>query len=735
MRFFRPFLIAACYSGIIISLWVLNNSALSTGNVHAGDYFAPIDPLYSAWVKNFPFNHITSAGLEDSFHRSMVPLDLWHYLFGLAGATSALSTYSFIALILTISHISFFRAANYFYEKVYGIEDRSPWPAHTFSALYSISPYVIGLILPGHFPILLIYALFPLLIILIEKYLVNKEIFYLMGLSYFVFLAAAPAFANVGVIYACFLALAIYISARLITGEIKITQAAVTILALVLSLLLSNAWWLLSHITTLPRLAELAAISNSGMNNGLDYSSQYATLPKVFLLMAEGQLHFPSQIGHGNYISIAAIGWATIISLCGTALLFRTRNKIVLAFFITALCLIFLVKGTSPPISNVFQLMFDSIPGFGVLRRPSSKMYGWFIFFWLMLAYLFVANVASGFKNKWLIICFLVISASAVSWYSFQFVNSHSLQNFSVNPHFKQLNTILDEENAQRILVLPGNSALPPKSRRPEDYAGLDYTLELIRFPQITYDTGDTLIEERYKPLLKQAVPALLENGESICSSLKMLGISHILVRNDLNNRFTKLDPYYIMNVLNSQPYLERVSLGGEKNIELTLYRVDKVCRGDLIEISEGEVKQIRVIDPTRIFVDIEMESDLTTVILKTNKNSNWRVTAYQTCQGDGASSIGRLHLGTGGAFTQLDCEDFKNGRPLIAETGETKFYNEWSVNFAHQIPTNDTNKRTFTIRISHQNYWLLRVGEAISIATFFMATMILFRRARKLSN
>lgn len=229
------------------------------------------------------------------------------------------------------------------------------------------------------------------------------------------------------------------------------------------------------------------------------------------------------------------------------------ERKIVIFFISVAILSIFFTAGTHPPFGFMYEWMMRHIYAFSIFRTAFYK-FGYGI--WFAYAFLFsysVYKLSSYFKNKYLINLGFILALIFVLIYNFPFFTGSffkfqtpfdtriTLPSYliEVKDYVKNLS------DDSRILLIPPPS---PSSGQSDIYNFGYFSRTPLPF-EITQKSVVTNVEVNstgQEELTELLYSSILQNKEELARNIiNILGINHVLVRNDvsLNNPKYRVTP------------------------------------------------------------------------------------------------------------------------------------------------------------------------------------------------
>jgi hypothetical protein len=585
------------------------------------DYVSMLNPFL---MKNYFLDAIklNNLGGDSSFLMAELPANFLFLLLHLLHFSPQIATFILISIFLYLSQVIFYQTSFHFLN-FKGIKSNRNL-IFFISVCYAFSGYQAFMIIPGHFYTLMLYAFFPAIIYLtslvsISPTVICKESLYLL-LIYFL---CSISFANVGIIYVFMIAISIYFSSVFLHNDINFFSFVRIILLTFIFVLVSNIWWLG------PYLLNLSSYINSN-NTYQDIiqlvalASREANISNIFLGAPEGIFTIKDIMGskiiyHGIFYSTFFFLFSLLILL---ALLISNVNykKNITTFLIPLLLSIFFLKGTNQPFSDLFLFLYDEFPFFKVFRRPTSKFWGFYLFYFnfaLLISSVYLQNKFARYKIYinifFLAACILLLRS---------FVQLPAFQPFNVPNSYNQLSSFLKSEPKGRTLVLPltkNNVNLYKETLN--NYQGFDPVRMFLDADLIFVD----LIHGSKIGSLNEILFAI-RNGKNICNISKDLNISKILVRTDiLNNDDMYSSQYYFSVLEKNESIVSTNKFFIEKLLIGKVFTINNNCISDILT-AEGQFDSylFKALHSSLYYAEINgLKGDMY-LNLKNAYNENW---------------------------------------------------------------------------------------------------------------
>ena len=601
--------------------------------IGADDYLSPINSLISFHYAIYPFDQLNGAGFEQPYVVAMLPVYLFYYIMDWLEATPLFSTIFLLSLLIFVAEIAFFVSLKYFLTHKLRYPRESTVACAIGAILYGFSPYFIAQVLPGHGMSLFVYALFPLIILYLDALMVAVKIDYTAAIALFVTLAlCSPSFANIGILYVFLIAGAIYALLVTLVERLDIWRSSVHFTVFVVLAFISNAWWLSPHLYNLQRYIAASKTYGGEMLNLVGFASKDATIANIFQGKPESTIYMIDILGHNYYINM----FQSLIFLVITLLVIRaafSRQRQIHALLFAALVSIMFLKGVQAPFSDLFLWVYNNIPGFQVMRRPTAKFYGFFLFFFLACATFELATIVDKLNNpRWWAHILLGFLGVAAVYMVLIFSLTNSLKPFNIPRMYFETRDYLMRDQVERALILPIVSGVRPHYRYTmNSYSGMDFVNELFRFPKIAPHSVDLSINEGYLRPTNELIQ-LIRDNKSICETSRALGISHIVVRDDLVHSSVQDAPRLIAAILDKHPDIaQRTAFADKSGAELIVYKLKVECTGNLLNLDGKFVSfKYELLNPGKIVLNIEGLRGSAKLTFLDDYSQNWGVFVEQ---------------------------------------------------------------------------------------------------------
>lgn len=594
-----------------------------------GEYLSPVNAFQEITNRLAMFYPKVEAGSNIAFLTPHIfPFLGWHAVLSYFHISSLIASLSFLSLILFCSQISMRAWLNYVLRYKFKVKVTSIW-FFSFIAgvLYGFSPFYIWLIAPSHIYQLIAMALFPWMLLLIDKLLTNsmsqKTI---LTRLFLLFLCSAPAFANIGIFYVLFVVFSLYIAAYWITREVSLFRAFYVLIMVILTAVTANIWWLLPYVYTINETININFKSDIITTN-ISTSVGAAYILNILLGHPELLLYLSPQ--YQIYLS-KFFETGTLIMVGCSLLLIRYWKKYIFSLIclIMLISAIYIVKGDQPPLAWVFVQLYSHFPGFQIFRRPVSKYYFVYWFFLLTLSISFLSIFYNRIRNnnKFLSSTVNIFLSVFTVGILFAFIMTKEGNTFSIPQYYYDASSYLQKMNVTRVLLLPDLQGSPPTfDNQWIRYSGADFFPAITKSEFIVPDKTNYSADFPSKKLANKMVDEI-RNGQSFCETASFLGVSHIVLRHDLSTGVMIVDdPEATQQKLEKSPDIGKVKLFGINSSikRLSIYEIRSECRRNLIQISSGTATS-RTIIPGLIVLHVKGAAQNTIVKSLYNYSDQW---------------------------------------------------------------------------------------------------------------
>lgn len=619
---------------VVDSLWYIFSSphVFSYQFLGSADYISPIQIITNIVTHFFVYDPYIYGGINSAYLIAHLFPEYALFYFGNFLPISPLFISLFyIAIILFLAQFAMYEYLSYIaITKLHKFSIKIQLLIVPFAIIYAFSPAFATLVPPGHFIQAFPYILFPLLLKELDILFVNdnsgKKPYIII---YFIFLSSATAFGNVGVVYTILLTLFIYIFLTWFIQRITFSVVVKKTVVILFLLAFANIWWVLPYATTLHDLVG-ADPQNYYINTAIDSAVQKASVLNIFLGKADDQLYL---LGNTYYINtIAFIAFAIIAIYFIIALVNVIRNKYITILAFLSLVGIFITKGPREPFSDIFLWLYNHIISFQSFRRPVSKYWGIFIIFYLTLSFIGAVIISKRMsKMKYIFFSFIPFFFIA-GYYMFAFFNSTFLTPFTIPSYYYTARDDLQKSQANKILLLPGTYGIQPIFNKSINnlYAS-DFLYYIWDYALVAPDASDSTPNEPQKKQVNHLVDKLFAN-KNVCTQFKKLGISHIMVREDLSpQQKTEEGIGKIHSILDKNQIIASKKIYSDKNNRgFTLYTLQNNCRSNIITLYDNfhakVSMQFSIQNPTKINIEIKNIKTKEELYFLNNFNPAWKL-------------------------------------------------------------------------------------------------------------
>jgi hypothetical protein len=598
--------------------------------IGGGDYLSPLNILDKLQHAVFPFNHFFLAGVYDPGLLAAIPTFVFYYLFQLMGFSPLCTTLLFISLLTFIAQSSFYFCMRYILRHKLNLGNNYQFLTVPGAVIYGFSPYVAALIIPGHFYNLIVYVVFPLLIKHLDLLITSSKINYKSVLVLFLLFMACSLGVGIGTIYVLLIACLIYTASVFLINRGNLIIFSTRFCLFISLIFLSNMWWLWPHLSNLKHIIAQSHIGATMITANVHHASAYATVLNIFMGRPQGMMYMTDIVGNDYYVA-GPIMWIFmgILSFFLAGLFLRKKYLYVLA--IAMLISIFFVKGPQPPLSDLFMWAYEHIPGFKILRRPDAKFYGFFLFFyWAAAVSAYVLIFKNYARDKLRASLLFLAGFTSAGYLVIIFSMMGGLIPFNIPPMYSRVNDFLLTDGVKRLLILPSTYGLNPVyTAAVNSYNAIDFINEVFAFPIISPDSSDYSANERYKVPTNDLMQ-LIREGEPICEAARGLGVSHIMVRQDLDrNQAVEDRPARLIAILDGHSDISNKTTF-EGAGKLAVYKLNDQCVDGLISTQRDKKGShsfhFSVLNPTKIVLQFDNLKESVRLDFLTNFNENWKI-------------------------------------------------------------------------------------------------------------
>jgi len=608
--------------------WILKVSPFQF--LGSGDFLSPVNFHQQIYSLFFTYNPFSYGGMDVSFEiAKFSPLFLFYIIFNFLGISLSVTTLLFLFSLLLLSEISMFL---YIRSILIEIIPKNLFRVKILSffgaVIYALSPYVIGLVEPGHFLQLLIYATMPMILLSVDRIVIDRgyEIKNYIFL-FILFFLNASAFSNFGIIYVTIIILTIYFLTLSLVFKSLIRNIPKYFL-IILILFLSNIWWLLPFLSNLRSTIALNQASST-LILALKLADANASVFNLFYGVGHGLLYSNLPNNLYDFPLLSFINGLLILFMFYGLLNFRERAKLIplLALILIG---IFISKGSNEPFGNLFLYLYDHLPGFQIFRRPVSKFYWVYILSLIPLAMIGLSIFIEKTHKNWIKLSAYVVLAISVIYLWVVFTLTPLMKPFNIPIQYYQAEKYLTQNNVNKILILPGfYGTYPTYDASLNNYYGFDFLNHTWLFSQITPDSTSYSPNLPYKDKANE-IMSHIRKGSSFCVLAKNLGVTHIMVRRDIDlNSQMEDKPENLIKIIDKSGdiYSRKDYFENSKN-RFTIYTLSKNCTQQGMITLDNSSKNVSydMISPVKFEVKLSNIRGGEVLSLLNNYSSNWNL-------------------------------------------------------------------------------------------------------------
>lgn len=597
----------------------------------SGDFLSVINAQKYFNSVFYVFEQNVLAGADLSFLGGhFVPLFVFYWFFSLCKLSPFIITLLFLSFIIFVSQISMYCFLTYVFERK--IQFRPPYVSvlSLFGALlYGFSPYIIGLISPGHVLLLVAYAFFPLILKTFDQLITDNTFnfrywFYL----FLLFMACASSFANVGSPAGIMIALAAYSVLSHVFAGIGWKRLVSRFTLTGVTVYLSNAWWMTPYFLAIRKTIALNEASG-GIPGGFGEAAVKASVANILFGRAEYLIHIVAQFNKYMNMPMTAI-FSVFAVLFGLSVILLRKNKYFLLLVGMLLFGIYITKTDQLPFYEPYKFLYEHVRVLQIFRRPVSKFYWMPLFFYFTVLTVGVGYILDILKKRMKIVGTILVGVmmAAASYWVVLFVKTPLLTPFNIPEYYYSSADVLAGEHARRIAVLPSTFGFQPAFNETiQNYYGIDFLWYIWPYSVIYPDSSSYSPALFFKPLAAALLSDVRDNT-SLCETARRLNISHIVVRQDLSAAAKVEDkPEDLIRILNAHPdIVSRKPFGAGGKPGFTLFTLKPECRSSLVQLSGDDSAGItyRMESPVQIKITVTHVSKPVRLEYLTNFTKLW---------------------------------------------------------------------------------------------------------------
>lgn len=332
--------------------------------------------------------------------------------------------------------------------------------------------------------------------IILKYYHTNFKLFFYFGFISFIF-----AFTNnnpgLMVVYQISIVVSTIVISFYYDEKVNFTKIIRKYILIITSFVLFNIWWIANWVIVFNESKKI--LTTSFAFSVLQQNAVPLLMWRTFTFTAGVTTKYGRSEFFLNYYTNTLSYFIEIIPI--TIFLYyliryKSTKKYILFLIITIPLILFLMKGISPPLGDVYRYMILNIPGFVVFKTSEDKWGVLYLFiFTLLMAYMFIEFK----KDKYykIIICFFVIY---LTFSYIPFITSNFIPDLKTAPGYYQSRNYIDKIEYQhlrdelnsdkidyRVLSLPGsvNSQIMLHNKDDKYYTGWDPVLSNTNKPFI----------------------------------------------------------------------------------------------------------------------------------------------------------------------------------------------------------------------------------------------------------
>jgi len=597
-----------------------------------GDYLSPFNTGEYIKMNFFAYDIYYQGG-------AYYPTQLGHIfdiqpfkLLGNLGISSAGATIILICLCLFISQLSVYRLLRFIFSK-----EKFKCSTITYlvgTTIYSFSLFFLSLIPPGHIILLINFALFPLIIKLLLEFFgygvddrntpLFKDInFKVLAKIFWVSFLMASAFANPGILYSALFIFGVTILILMLVFKKSFLKTSFKGAIFFVVFLSAQLWWILPMTVGINQTLDTVNSSVGSSISNLKIASKGRSISKTLLGLSSGSTSSfgyvePNSSTTTSNVTSAVYAFFLVIIL--VTILTQKINKKLIFFILLLLFSAFITKGLNEPFQNIFLFLYNKVPGFKVFRRPSSKIYFFYILQFAVISSYVLAYLSENrsiFVNK--IRPFILISLVTIPLIFFSVRPPASL--FTIPEYYDEIKANLTEDGFEQIYILPGITGGGGNSYNETlaSYHGVDFIHMELGVSYI--NKVDSQVSNAVGPAITEKIHDKIVSREDICELTKIYGISHLGLRSELSNTYN-LKILELEDLLSSCSAVASIKEFGPKHNGFVIYSLKPECRGSLIYSNTGKL-EFKSLNPATHLVKVSNE-DINTLVFSRKNHTTW---------------------------------------------------------------------------------------------------------------
>lgn len=380
---------------------------------------------------------------------------------------------------------------------------------------------------------------------------------------------------------------------------------------------LVNLWWLVPVVLTSLPGAEGVRFGAETDVSAWAWTHARSSVANVLTLNASWTWDFPEYVSYAR--SLGAPLWTAlrfalpVLALAAPLVSVGRRKSVALTLVGSALVLVFVAKGLHPPARGANLWLYRHVPGLWLLREPMAKLGVLLVVLFACLVTLTVDGLTrrrGGSPFRWTTVAVAAVAATLAC--SYPIFTPQAVQAASAS--LPGGNVRLPEAwraTARALNAAPGNGKvlvlpLADYYQMPTTwgYYGVDNVAQALLERPVVQRSALAYFEldPRLERLLSDTERAVSSGAPETASLLRMLGVSHVLARRDLDTTVegrTFADPTAIARGLERTPSLRPFL----RNAVAEVFSVDEPTTAQVLPAQFASVDigtKVRGLDPLR---------------------------------------------------------------------------------------------------------------------------------------
>ncbi|MBI9030491.1 hypothetical protein JEZ13_00605 [bacterium] len=398
-------------------------------------------------------------------------------------------------------------------------------PSLVSGIFYATTPVIYNKFVAGHILYLVGYALSPLILTFVIKYINTTRIKYLILAGLLV------AFASIQIQFSVMLVSLVVFYSYLV-AKVNLSETIKITVLITLIPLLVHSFWILPGVINISSLTEtVSTASNIGSLN-----SWSTSIINAFGLIGYRSHHFSTALDEYNYRSIWSVLSILIIILVYSSLII-TKDRVPLFFGIISIISLIFTTALLPPFANIVSFFYSSFSVFNLFREVYHLTFLISFSYSVMLAYTFhkIYNYKKVVSYKFISTLILIIMIAAYNPFIYTGNLNGQVQVYSFDDNdLSLMDKYQESPEDYRVLYLP---MIEPFKYNSSKYNGLD--------PIITYSKKSSMgngVKSQY--IRDMALNLHGDTYGNLGTSLDLLSIKYIFYRNN----YKSVLPHYLNN-------------------------------------------------------------------------------------------------------------------------------------------------------------------------------------------